>query len=149
MLPKDFFAKVGAPAAESAKKAKIFASVVLAQSALESGWGEKAPGNNLFGIRADKSWKGTTVDFPTHEVIKGVRTPCIGKFRAYPDWQGSFDDHAAFLLRNPRYLPVLAAKTPEDACTQLQKCGYSTDPNYAKTLISIITHHNLKQYDAK
>lgn len=147
MKPDDFLKAVGPYAKTSAQKAKIFASVVLAQAALESGWGAKAPGNNLFGIKAGGSWTGPTVTFGTHEVLDGQRVAMPDKFRAYADWGGSFDDHAAFLLRNPRYKPVLAAKTPEEACKALQAAGYSTSPTYAATLMSIIKSRKLTQYD--
>ena len=147
MKPDDFLKAVGPYAQGSANKAGIFASVVLAQAALESGWGAKAPGNNLFGIKADKSWTGPTVTFGTHEVLQSQRIAMPDTFRAYPDWGGAFDDHAAFLVRNPRYKPVLAAKTPDEACKALQSAGYSTSPTYAATLMSIIKSHTLTQYD--
>jgi flagellar protein FlgJ len=71
MLPPDFIKKI-LPGAQACHRAtSVPASITIAQAALESGWGERAPGNNLFGIKADAGWKGATVSFPTREVING------------------------------------------------------------------------------
>jgi flagellar protein FlgJ len=147
MLPKDFIAQIAGPAKEIAATSKIPASIIVAQAALESGWKLDAPGNNLFGIKADKSWKGPIVMEHTHEVINGVRTPTMAQFRAYKTWMGSLEDHAKFLLQNPRYKPCFETINGAGFAKQLQACGYSTSPTYSELLIEIMNEHNLLALD--
>ncbi len=147
MLPKDFIAKLSGPAQELQKTSKIPASVTIAQAALESAWGASAPGMNLFGIKADSSWKGAVVIEHTHEIIKGISMPVLAQFRAYKTWLGSLEDHAQFLLTNARYKPCFATTNALDFCKQLQACGYSTSPTYGATLIELINEHNLLSFD--
>lgn len=148
MTPKDFIAQMSSPAQELQKTSKIPASVTIAQAAVESGWGKKAPGNNFFGIKASKSWTGAVVILNTHEFINGVRTPVVDQFRAYKTFLGSLEDHANFLLTNPRYKPCFETSNAIDFCKALQKSGYSTSPTYADLLIQIITQHNLLALDS-
>lgn len=147
MLPKDFIAQLAGPAQEVAKTSKIPASVTIAQAALESGWGAKAPGSNLFGIKADRSWNGAVLYLKTYEFINGIKTPITAQFRAYKTWLGSLEDHAQFLLKNPRYKPCFATTNAFDFCKALQAAGYSTSPTYAQTLIEIIKSHDLLALD--
>lgn len=147
MQPEDFIAQLSGPAQELAKTSKIPASVTVAQAALETGWNLKAPANNIFGIKADRSWAGSVLYLNTHEVINGIKTPITDKFRAYKTFLGSLNDHAQFLLTNPRYKPCFATTNALDFCKQLQACGYSTSPIYAQTLIEIIQQHNLLALD--
>ena len=128
---------------------------VVAHAALESGWGKRSIRNadgsnshNLFGIKADPSWTGPIVTFTTHEVVGGVSTQIIAKFRSYPNWQASMLDHARFFFSNHRYTPALAVATnPLAFASQIQACGYSTSPTYAQLITEIIREHNLTQYD--
>lgn len=128
-------------------KDQVLPSVTIAQAAQESAWGAKAPGNNLFGIKADKSWSGETMWLVTSEIFGGVRHVVQCKFRAYPDWKASITDHVAFLRKNLRYADCFKCKDALSFCEALQKAGYSTDPMYAHCLISIIDKYNLTQYD--
>lgn len=148
MLPKDFIAQISGPAKEVAITSKIPASITIAQAALESGWNLNAPGNNLFGIKADKSWTGAVVMEHTHEVINGVSTPTMAQFRAYKTWLGSLEDHAEFLVKNERYKPCFDTLNAIGFAKQLQACGYSTSPSYSAMLIEIINEHNLMALDA-
>ena len=86
MPPSAFLALMVGPAQACQRATGIPASFTLAQAALESGWGARCPGNNLFGIKADKAWKGPTVDVPTHEVVKGQRVAITGNV-----FRGSYD----------------------------------------------------------
>lgn len=151
MTPNEFMAKIIPQAQQAQKETGIAASAIIAQSALESSWGRSMltqTANNLFGIKADSSWHGLTVDMPTKEFENGDWITVDAKWRAYANWHDSIIDHAAFLQNNPRYAPALAVKSePEQFCVQLQKCGYATDPHYADLLISIIHGRNLSQYD--
>jgi flagellar protein FlgJ len=136
------------PAAQACQRATgIPASFTLAQAALESGWGARAPGNNLFGIKADKAWKGPTVDVHTHEVIRGKRVAVVDKFRAYPSMAASITDRADFFRKNPRYKACFRETTGEGWARAVAAAGYATDPKYAETLIAVMRGRRMSQYD--
>jgi len=112
--------------------------VVVAQSALETGWGQYVKGSNYFGI------KGHGQEFATHEYINGVRVDVVDSFRAYYTMKDSFMDYGHFLTTNRRYEACfLYAQEPERFAEELQKAGYATDPEYANKLISIMTRYEL------
>ncbi len=121
----------------------IPASITLAQGLLESGAGMSRmarEGNNHFGIKCHKDWTGDTL-------LRNDDAPneC---FRVYESPQHSFSDHSKFLLRK-RY-ESLFKLDPLDYkgwATELKKCGYATDPNYASRLITIIERYALYLYD--
>lgn len=147
-MPPTAFITMLLPAAQATHRATgIPASLILAQAALESGWGARAPGCNLFGIKPGPKWKGPVTLVTTHEVIKGVRMQVIDKFRAYKDWADCMVDHANFLKVNPRYAPCFKEQTGEGWARAVAKAGYATDPNYADLLISIMRGRNMSQYD--
>lgn len=148
MTPAEFIAAIAPAAIASAKTTGVPVSFTIAQGALESGWGNKAPGNNLFGIKADKSWHGAVVIMHTHEVVNGVRVAVDDLFRAYPDWQGCMDDHGAFLRGNPRYAAAFNYTKGEHFCRAVAAAGYATDPDYVNKIISIMRHHNLAAFDS-
>lgn len=147
MPPSAFIGMLAQAAQDCQRKTGIPASITLAQAALESSWGARAPGNNLFGIKADKSWPGPTVTFQTTEHLGGQEVKMPDRFRAYPSWLASMVDHAQFLLKNPRYAKCFKQTTGYDWARELQVAGYATDPDYAKKLQSIIRDRNLAFYD--
>ncbi len=123
----------------------IPASITLAQGLLESAAGRSrlaAEGNNHFGIKCHKEWKGKTMlrdDDAPNECFRAYKTP-----------EESFDDHARF-LRRARYeklfrLPITDYK---GWAKGLRECGYATDPNYAARLITIIERYSLYSYDTE
>lgn len=149
MNPADFIAAV-APAARRAMAASgIPASFTIAEGALESGWGIAAPGNNLFGVKADALWRGAVTAQRTREFVGGAWVAATAVFRAYPDWQGCIDDHAAFLLENPRYRACFArpALDGERFAQAVAAAGYATDPAYADKLIATMRAHGLSRFD--
>ncbi|WP_312551749.1 glucosaminidase domain-containing protein [Massilia sp.] len=147
MPPTAFLAMLVTAAQACQRATGIPASFTLAQAALESGWGSRAPGNNLFGIKADKAWKGPTVDVPTHEVIKGKRVAIVDKFRAYPTLAASIADRADFFRRNPRYAACFKETTGEGWARAVAAAGYATDPKYAETLVAVMRGRRMSQYD--
>lgn len=147
MTPQDFIAKISKSAQACEVTSKIPASFTIAQAALESGWGASVMGNNLFGIKADPSWRGPVVQVDTHEVIRGVRTATTAPFRAYPDWLSSINDHAKFLTDNPRYKSAFSCTNCDDFARAIQAAGYATDNSYSSIIISIIQTHNLERFD--
>lgn len=147
MRPADFIAAIAPAAKASAAVTGIPASFTIAEAALESGWGAHCPGYNLFGVKADRAWKGSTTTKRTREVIIDQPVIITAKFRAYDSWLGSIEDHARFLLVNPRYSAALQCKDGEGFARAVAAAGYATDPDYADKLCSIIRKHNLADLD--
>jgi flagellar protein FlgJ len=147
--PAGFIAAVAPAAQVSAASTRIPASFTVAEGALESGWGAHAPGMNLFGIKADPSWHGAITTERTREVINGQSVVVTANFRAYSDWLGSIQDHAAFLMNNPRYKPAFACVDGASFARAVAAAGYATDPDYAAKIISIINAHGLVSLDKK
>ncbi|WP_270941167.1 glycoside hydrolase family 73 protein [Romboutsia lituseburensis] len=137
------------------KKYKILPSITIAQAILETGWGQSelaSKYNNLFGIKADKFWKG---EFVTLETKEFSGTVINDKFRKYKDKDQSIYDHAKFLYENKRYREngVFESNTYKYQANALQEAGYSTLMNdmgekiYAKQLIQLIQQYNLQLID--
>ena len=134
------------PAAQQASAASgVPAQLIMAQAALESGWGRREiraedgrNSFNLFGIKADKSWKGPVVETTTTEHVSGTAQKTRATFRAYGSYDESFADYAKFLSSNPRYANVVATQDPAQAAHGLQRAGYATDPQYGGKLIRIM-----------
>jgi flagellar protein FlgJ len=147
MPPSAFLGMLAAAAQDCQRRTGIPASLTLAQAALESSWGSRAPGNNLFGIKADAGWKGATVDVPTHEVAQGQSIAITAKFRRYSSWLDSMVDHAQFLLANPRYAACRKETTGAGWARAVAAAGYATDPEYAQKLLDIMRARNLAFYD--
>lgn len=134
------------PAAQRAsQESGIPAQVIMAQAALESGWGRREiraedgrPSFNLFGIKADRSWRGPVIEATTTEYVNGSAQKTRSAFRAYSSHEEAFSDYARFLSRNPRYASVRNAQNPADAALGLQQAGFASDPNYGGKLIRIM-----------
>ncbi|MGV8711762.1 MAG: flagellar assembly peptidoglycan hydrolase FlgJ [Nitrosomonas sp.] len=124
---------------------------MLAQAALESGWGkheirraDNSPSYNLFGIKAGANWKGDTVEKVTTEYVNGAPQKVIEKFRAYNSYAEGFNDYARLLSDNPRYAKVLNSTDATSFAHGLQRAGYATDPRYAEKLIRILKSESLQ-----
>jgi len=134
------------PAAQRASQASgVPAQLIMAQAALESGWGRReirkedgTTSYNLFGIKADKSWKGPVAETTTTEFVDGVAQKTRAAFRAYGSYDEAFSDYAKFLVTNPRYANVRATQDPAEAAHGLQRAGYATDPQYGGKLVRIM-----------
>ena len=122
-------------------------SVLIAQGALESAWGQHVKGNAYFGIKGHTP-SGGSVSFGTHEVYDGKSVAITDTFRAYSSLTDAADDYGRFLASNPRYRPCFAySNQPDHFVDALAAAGYATDPDYAAKLKGIIRHHNLAGYD--
>lgn len=148
MKPQDFLDKIVQAAQACQRATGIPASFTIAQAALESAWGEKAPGNNLFGIKADKSWTGPVTVFATHEVVNGTRIAIDDKFRLYASWAECLLDRAEFFRRNPRYAACFKETTGHGWARAAAAAGYATAPDYAERLIAVMDGRRMSQYDA-
>ena len=146
--PEEFINKMWGYAQSAAEKLGVNPKVLLAQSALETGWGKHVistrsgqSSHNLFGIKASHGWQGKTVVVPTVEYENGVAVKRSAKFRAYENFQESFNDYVQFLKQNPRYQTALSqVDSNEGFIKGLQKAGYATDPAYAKKIMSILNN---------
>jgi flagellar protein FlgJ len=131
---------------DAAAETGIPAQFMIAQAALETGWGKReivgrdgTNSHNLFGIKAGSNWDGPTVDVTTTEYIGGHPRKVIQKFRAYASEAESFADYARLMKDSPRYATVVAQASDAKAfAVGLQKAGYATDPAYAEKLGKVI-----------
>ena len=126
------------PAAEAAAaKLNIDPKIIIAQSALETGWGKSVKGNSYFGIKAHGSDK--TVSFDTHEEdAAGLMRKQKDSFRAYDNLDESVAGYADFIASNPRYKPMLEAETTEEQISALGQSGYATDSKYGEKIRAIV-----------
>lgn len=150
MIPNDFIAKIAPTAQSSQVTTNIYSSFVIAEAALESGWGSSqlyVQANNIFGVKADSSWKGDTFSLQTNEYIDGKNVIVPALWRKYPDMLSCITDHASFLMNNHRYAPAFETNNVNDFVTAIAQAGYATDPNYSQKIMEIINFHNLTQYD--
>ena len=139
-LSKEEFYKTYYPiVADSVKGTGLHPEVVMAQMAVESGWGGSGlttKHNNFFGIKSHGKSGG--VEMNTQEERGGKRVNQKSDFRTYNTPEESVKDYVNFIQTNPRYKKVLAAKTPEEQADALGKSGYSTSSNYGNSLKSTI-----------
>lgn len=142
MTPEIFLSRFVGFADQVQQETGLPAEMALTQAAIESGWGDKAPGHNYFGIRADRSWAGPVVQITTKEEIGGkLVTQTKQPFRAYSSPLDSFRDYAAFLARNPRYSAALVKARAGDvsgALAAVAAAGYATSSKYAALLQSTL-----------
>ena len=125
---------------------------MLAQAALETGWGQRMPrtadGNsslNLFGVKAGSDWSGARAMADTVEISGGVAKQTRTAFRAYGSIEESVGDFARLLTSSPRYREAVAAGSNAQAYVQsIAKAGYATDPQYANKLNDVLNSGTLQ-----
>jgi flagellar protein FlgJ len=143
--PEEFVEKLMPLAEKVAGELGVDPRVLLAQSALETGWGRsmvRSPdgsnSNNLFNIKADRRWDGDSAQVATLEYRDGVAQREKALFRSYPSYEDSFNDYVDFLKNSSRYQQALqSADNPYDYIQKLQDAGYATDPAYADKIKNI------------
>ncbi|MGZ4959903.1 MAG: flagellar assembly peptidoglycan hydrolase FlgJ [Methylomonas sp.] len=132
-------------AQQAATALGVDANLLLAQAALETGWGQSVIKNsqgdssyNLFNIKANKAWQGKQAKVMTLEYDGGVARKEMAGFRSYDSYKDSFDDYVNLIKSNPRYSEALKkAGNPAQYMHELQQAGYATDPRYAEKVMSI------------
>ena len=137
-----FFMRIAPKAIMVAQELGIDPRIVVAQAALETGWGKSVKGNNLFGIKSHGKTDGLMVQ--THEVLDGKRQKITDSFRQYESFDDSIEDYGLVLRENKRYQPMLEADTLEEQITALGRSGYATDPEYAKKIADIAKSKRLE-----
>lgn len=150
---QEFLDKAIPAATTASSKYGTYTSVMLAQATVESGWGQSGlaqePNNNLFGIKG--SYNGQSVNMNTGEYGKGGYYTTNAGFRKYPSYTESFEDNGA-LLRNQmgNYYSGTWVENSSNYSQATQnglQGKYATDPNYAKTLNSVIAANGFDKYD--
>jgi len=150
--PAEFVHRVLPPITRAASALGVDPMGMLAQAALETGWGQRMPRNadgslshNMFGIKAGDEWAGARASADTMEVANGVATPRRTTFRAYGSIEESVTDFASLLKNSPRYRDVIAAGGNAGAyIASIGKSGYATDPEYANKLNQILRSDTLQ-----
>lgn len=150
--PADFVNRLRPHAEAAAARLGVPAEALLAQAALESGWGKASmpshgggQSHNLFGIKADGRWSGDRASVQTLEYREGVAMKTRADFRAYDSYAESFHDYVDFITGNPRYRHALeVVDDPKAYFKALQDAGYATDPSYAKKVLSILDRPELQ-----
>jgi flagellar protein FlgJ len=143
--PEEFVEKLLPLADKVSGELGVDPRVLLAQAALETGWGkymvrstDGMNSNNLFNIKADTRWQGDSAQVSTLEYKDGVAQKERAFFRSYDSYEDSFRDYVDFLKASPRYrLALDSAADPYDYVQQLQEAGYATDPEYAEKIKNI------------
>ena len=149
-----FLARVAEPARGGFRTYRVPASVTIAQSILESGWGRSGltrRDHSYFGIKCFGS-PGTIAvgcrSYATTECEGDRCFPTTAEFRVYRNATGSFADHGNFLKVNSRYRNAFRYSTnPDRFAREIHKAGYATSPSYANDLIALMKQYNLYRYD--
>ena len=147
------------PAAQNVARGKdIYASVMIAQAALESGWGtsalSKAPNHNLFGVKG--SYNGQSVNMQTLEDSGGQNYYSIqANFRKYPSYQESLEDYADKIVNGISGAPLFYSGAWKSKTNSYQDATayltgrYATDTAYGAKLNRIIEQFGLTKYDTE
>ena len=140
--PEAFVASIAPAAKAVAEELGIDQRIVIAQAALETGWGTRVKQNNLFGIKSHGKKGGLMIQ--THEVVDGKRIKVRDSFRQYDSYDDSIADYGSFLQQNKSYKPMLQAATLREQVEALGKSGYATDPEYADKVMAIAKSKRLE-----
>ena len=145
LTPDNFVSKLWPHAVDAANELGVSPHVLLAQAALETGWGKHelqgSNGNsfNLFNIKAGKNWSGARVAASTTEYVNGKPEQQTASFKAYASYDEAFSDYARQIKTNPRYAGALAQGGDAAGFLRgLQSGGYATDPMYADKIMRVI-----------
>ena len=143
--PQQFVDTMKPYAEKAAKALGIDSNVLIAQAALETGWGKKVIKNsvdsshNLFNIKADRSWQGDKIAKNTLEYHDNIAVSENAAFRSYDNYEESFSDFVRFLNQNPRYERALQqTQSSESFIKGIHSAGYATDPNYSSKVMSVM-----------
>jgi len=143
--PANFVQSLWPYAQQAAKVLQLDPKLLIAQAALETGWGkfvmrteQGASSKNLFGIKATNNWEGQKTQINTLELEAGTLQQTKAEFRTYDSYAQSFSDYANFISTRNRYQKAMeVASKPESYVKELQAAGYATDPDYANKIGSI------------
>ncbi|MCS8563711.1 N-acetylmuramidase [Pediococcus pentosaceus] len=131
---------------------KLYASVAMAQAVLESGYGTSSlaqEAHNLFGIKADSTWKGATYTKSTKEVINGRTVTINASFRKYASIKDSIADYAKKLESRAQYANAFAPKSANYVASikAIKAGGYATSTTYVGSIINCINSNGFFKLD--
>lgn len=133
---EEFYKKYYPIVKDSVKGTGLFPETVIAQMAIESGWGGSGlttKYNNYFGIKGGKG-----VSLETEEEVNGKRVSITDKFRVYNSVEDSIKDYVRLLTTNDKYKEVLKAKSPEEQAELIGNSPYSTSSTYGSSIKNTI-----------
>ena len=144
--PAEFVADILPAATRAAEALGVSARLLIAQSALETGWGRHTlrlddgrSSYNLFGIKAGSGWHGQAVSRTSLEYRDGILEPEVSSFRAYASPADSLRDYVDFIHSSPRYRAALERTGDDEQYIRaIHRAGYATDPGYADKVIEIL-----------
>lgn len=151
--PEEFVANIMPYAKLAGEKLGVDYKVIIAQAALESGWGKSLNANNLFGIKAGSDWQGMSQEKQTREFVNGIEENQQAKFRGYQSYADSFSDYVQFIQSSQRYQSALSKdniSTEKGPVAKfyihgLHKAGYATDPEYTDKVMSVYSGRTLEK----
>jgi flagellar protein FlgJ len=154
---QDFVNRMLPPIRRVAGALNLDPQALLAQAALETGWGQRMPrnadgssSNNMFGIKAGEEWSGARAAADTVEVSNGVASTRRTAFRAYGSIEESVNDFAKLLTSSSRYREALSAGgDAQSYIASIGKSGYATDPEYSNKLNQILNSEPIQAVRAK
>ena len=141
-----------APSAQAiAAQRGLYASMMIAQAALESGWGTSSLSTNaynLFGVK----WNGygAYINMPTQEFYGGAYHTVYAKFQRYSSYAESLNAYANLIVSHFPNSTKANASSYAVAANNLRNGvygTYATAPNYASSLINLIQQYDLTKYD--
>ena len=144
--PEEFVTRLWPAAQSAAARLGTQPAVLLAQAALETGWGQAVirgqggeSSHNLFNLKADSRWSGARMAVPTLEYEDGIAVRRHEAFRVYDSFEASFDDYVNFLQGSSRYAAALEqAADPHAFVKALHEAGYATDPDYSGKVLRVL-----------
>lgn len=152
ITPKNFIQEILKGSLQASAETGVPPQFILGHAALESGWGKGTPklengdsSFNIFNVKANKDWKGSTVDVATTEYINGSPVKRVETFKAYGSYEEAFKDYATLLKGSSRYASILGSQNSGEFAKGLQKAGYATDPSYSSKLEQVINGNTLKK----
>ncbi len=151
--PHNFIADIWPEAQRAAQSLGVSPGLLVAQSALETGWGRHTlkfddgrNSYNLFGIKAGNDWQGPALGRASLEFRSGALHSEVSRFRAYATPGDSLADYVDFIQSNPRYRQALSSAGNDEAYIRaIQDAGYATDPHYADKVVGILRGELLQQ----
>ncbi len=149
----DFVKSIWPKAKEAASLIGLDPKLLMAQAALETGWGkfvtkdaEGGSSNNLFNIKIGANSEHDSVNVKTTEYIADTPIKMNASFRKYASVEESFNDYVSLIKGDERYQGALASTSnPEIYVNELHKAGYATDPEYSTKILSIYRGDELNQ----
>lgn len=149
----DFVKSIWPKAKQAASLMGLDPKILMAQAALETGWGkfvakdaDGTSSNNLFNVKTGASKEFDSVNINTTEYIANTPIKMSASFRKYSSVEQSFNDYVSLIKGSERYQNALAnAGSPELYVNELHKAGYATDPDYGSKILSIYHGDELNQ----